>query len=356
MRSFRRLMTSSLIFASVCQTSMANPDTAQTAMNAESGITPAEHLRGTEQTFLTFPEWFLVFSPAEYADYVASNTPTQFPFLGHIGQFWQSYHAAYRASNDGYPFNFGYHVMIMVIGASTTAEYSFRALYETLIGRISEATQTDGLSPEDVYGAKIADDYVKFIRARPWYEFDFWEALKGLWQKTPSTGNDMIRKWERRYALTTEYSVKAIYGWLIKKATKASYAAPISYTATLLDHKPKNLEVDFPGAVLIKTLPNGNALVLLHRYDLYTHEIQLLADQGNTVLEIAGNNSVILVSAITPVGASNYCSHCRLLFEQPILTQSGTKRVALVVPVGELTQALTQIKDNRYRVEHVFDY
>ena len=68
-------------------------------VHAESPIAaPPEHRRGTEQTFLTFPEWFLVHSPAEYAVYVKENPPDTFPFWGHIGQFWKSYAAVTRAT------------------------------------------------------------------------------------------------------------------------------------------------------------------------------------------------------------------------------------------------------------------
>jgi hypothetical protein len=88
-------------------------------------ITPALHRRGGEQTFLTFPEWFLVHSPAEYAVFVRTQPPSEFPFWGHIRQFWESYRAVARATQQGgYPLNFGYHVMIMVIGVSTTGEYA----------------------------------------------------------------------------------------------------------------------------------------------------------------------------------------------------------------------------------------
>ena len=55
-------------------------------------LTPPEHVRGVEQTFLTYPEWFLVFSPAEYAAFVRHAPPSQFPFLGHIGQFLSLIH------------------------------------------------------------------------------------------------------------------------------------------------------------------------------------------------------------------------------------------------------------------------
>ena len=77
------------------------------ALAQNSVIAPAEHRRGAEQTFLTYPEWFLVHSPAEYAAYVRDHTPTLFPFFGHIRQFWQGYGAVYSATRKDYPFNFG---------------------------------------------------------------------------------------------------------------------------------------------------------------------------------------------------------------------------------------------------------
>ena len=61
-----------------------------------------EHVRGVEQTLLTFPEWFLVFSPHEYAEFIAGNEPSRFPYYGHIGQFWQSYQAVFDAIKSAY--------------------------------------------------------------------------------------------------------------------------------------------------------------------------------------------------------------------------------------------------------------
>ena len=36
--------------------------------------------------------------------------------------------------------NPGYHLMVMVIGVSTTVEYALKSAYETLIGRLTEAS------------------------------------------------------------------------------------------------------------------------------------------------------------------------------------------------------------------------
>jgi hypothetical protein len=57
----------------------------------------------------------------------------------------------------------------------------------------------------------------------PWYEFRFAGRLRSLWSDVPLWGPHVIRKWERRFALTVEYAVKAGYGWVIWKATKAAY-------------------------------------------------------------------------------------------------------------------------------------
>ena len=65
-------------------------------LGAHAQVAPPEHRRGAEQTFLTYPEWFLVHSPAEYAEYVRDHTSTQFPFIGHTCQFWQGYGAVTR--------------------------------------------------------------------------------------------------------------------------------------------------------------------------------------------------------------------------------------------------------------------
>lgn len=322
--------------------------------------TPVEDQRGTEQTFLTFPEWFLVHSPAEYAAYVRSHTPSAFPFLGHVRQFWQSYATVSAAANDGYPFNFGYHVMILVIGSSTTLEYILRSAYENLVGRLSEATQDGGPTPEDAYAARVAQAYVDFIRVKPWYEFDFFGRLAGLWRDTPLTGPDAIRKWERKYALTTEYAIKGAYGWLIGLATEAGYDPAGETTVVVLDRMPD----DLAGSTLVKLkvltpakpLYHGEVLASLPRYQAFTDTASALAFQGVEFQEIAGNRGPILLSVITDRVAGTSWGDAKVLFEQPILSEPGKTRVALVVPVGKLSGVLRGLSAQGVVLEHVYDY
>jgi hypothetical protein len=331
---------------------------ASVARSAPDGViaTPEAHRRGVEQTFLTFPEWFLVFSPAEYADFVAGDTPDRFVFWRHIGQFWQSYARVSReiGAHD-YPANPGYHVMILVIGLSTTVEYALRSAYETTIGRLAALAAGDARTPEDEFGARVSREYVEFIRVRPWYEFDFAARLISLWRDVPVGGPHPLRKWERRYALTSELGVKALYGALIGAATDSAYEAPLPVTATWM--QPLNACAQ-AAAGIGRPEPQSRdpeVLVLLPRYQAFTASALALADCGVEFREIAGNRSAILVSIIDRTDRPP-ADGARLLFRQAILTRPGYERRAYVVTVAELAELLRKASRRDAAVEHVFDY
>lgn len=324
------------------------------ASAAESPIAP-EQRRSVEQTFLTFPEWFLVHSPAEYARYVRQHPAHGFPFLGHVGQIWTSYAAVTGEQvRAKYPGNAGYHVMIGVIGGSTTVEYGLRSLYENTLGRISWATAS-ALTPEDEYGARVAQDYVDFIRKEPWYLYDFGARLKGLWADTPLFGSNMLRKLERRYALTTEYLIKAAYGQLIKLGTRAAYEPALMTTQVVANHEPYDL-AEQPGVKLLRVLDDGRAVLELPRYYDFRLAATRLALQDVQLQDIAGNRDVILVTVLARGNATAAPPDSRVLFEQPILTEAGRQRVALVLPVAALSRYLVEAPRQGVEVEHVYDY
>lgn len=316
---------------------------------------PEADRRGPEQTFLTVPEWFLVHSPAEYAEFLRTRPPSEFPYFGHVAQFWQTYGAVYDATKDDYPFNGGYHVMVTVIGTSTTAEYGLKSAYETLIGRLTELTVEGGTTEEDAFATRVAADYVDFIRIAPWYEYDFALRLRELWE-TSYWGPNPIRKWERKYALTTEYAAKAAYGWIIGKLTKLGYDEPLPVTAVLLDRLPLLSRPEVPELNVLDRRPDGSVLVTVPRYQPFTHYATALAREGATFLEIAGNRGEIVVSALVPTGWTPGRSDYRIVLTQPILTQPGTQRVVLAVPVASLSNALNELTAPPARIEHIYDY
>jgi hypothetical protein len=195
---------------------------------------------------------------------------------------------------------------------------------------------------------------VDFIRRRPWYEYDFAGRLRRLWKKTGLFGPDLLRKWERKYALTSEYGAKAIYGGLLGRASQAAYGEAGSVTAVLLDRLPGGLEGELPELRVLQTFPDGSVLATIPRYYDFRRYATTLAAHGASFREIAGNRTVILVTALVPAGWE--AGQGTVLFTQPLLTEPARKRVALVVPVASLAAVLEGFRAGGHELEHVYDY
>ncbi|GAB3704586.1 hypothetical protein GCM10027592_36120 [Spirosoma flavus] len=316
-------------------------------------VTPKEHIRPADQTFLTYPEWFLVHSPAEIADYAHSHTTTTFPYMSHVRQIWQSYGIMYDQIKEAFPFNTGYHVMIWVIGVSTSVEYALKALYETVVGRLTDPPNGDVVTDEDKFNAQFTQDYVDFIRELPWYEFDFKSRIPRLFRETSFWGPHFFRKCERKYMLLTELLVKAGYGYLIKLGTKAAYDEALLTTAVIVDKAPATLPAK---SKTLQTYPDGSALLLLPRYEAFNPAASALVQQGVTFREIAGNNSALLLTILGPESWQPNLLDFQVVFTQPILTKPGTKRVALVTTVGRLDKTIRYVQDQQVKIEHIYDY
>jgi len=320
-------------------------------VNAEEIITEKSLIRTEDQTYLTIPEWYLVHSPEEYSDYLnASKSPAHFPFTKHIGQFWDTYYQSYSITKDKYPFNMEYNIMVSTIGVSTTMEYTMKGLYEAFIGSITE--QLGSETQEDKYSAQVAKDYVDFIKIDPWYKFDFMKSFKDLWTTTDLLGSNIVRKFERKYALSTEYLVKASYAYLIKKATTASFDKPIPYSSVLIKGIDKNKN---PDIIKISNI-NGNDLLRLPRYGEFTNTIQKLAMENNDFIEICGNRTKINVAILPPINFDTTTYPSKVFINQPIYTKPDIKRIVYEVDITQLAAMLRDLKQKNIKIEHIYDY
>ena|ERR1022692_1758503 len=84
------------------------------------------YFRTEDDTFLTYPEWFIVWSYQEKADFQQKHLPASFPYFGSIAQYWRGYCCANRVVRGRYPFNVGDHLMLAVIGTSFSVEYGLK--------------------------------------------------------------------------------------------------------------------------------------------------------------------------------------------------------------------------------------
>ena len=329
------------------------PFATATSMPGEHAITPEQDRRGEEQTYLTYPEWFLVFSPAEYADLLGHRGSSEFPWFGHIGEFWRAYCHVADATRE-HPFNVEYHTMIGVIGVSTTVEYGLKGAYELIVGRLTELTAEPNATPEDRLAAKVAQEYVEFIRVRPWYEFDFVSPLRALWRDTPATGAHLVRKWERRYLLTSEWALKAGYAWVMKRATHSAFEIPRETTAAWVQNAPEDSRLHAQGFV-VRARRDDLVLLDLPRYQAFTDASLWLAGEGAQFVEIAGNRGAILVSLVAPA-THPQPPDATVMLRQAIVTRSGYERRVLRLRVADLAAVLVTARREGLAVEHVFDY
>ncbi len=323
----------------------------------DSKLTPKADLRPADQTFLTYPEWFLVHSPAEQADYFKNHTATTFPYLTHINQIWDSYDVVSKQIEQDFAYNDDYHFMIKVIGTSATVEYAAKAWYETIVGRVTNTSFDDEMTSEDKLNYQITQDYVDFIREIPWYEFDFKSRLGELWTETDLFGPSILRKLERRYFLTSEILVKTAYGKLIKMGTQSMYEEAALTTVIVVDNFDPQSNQD-PSIEVLKITEDSSYVLRVPRYAAFNPTAVKLSAMGVEFKEIAGNNSAILLTILTinqsdlELNNSNYTT----IFEQPIASQPQIKRIAIVTTVPYLSSLIKELARNNITPEHIYDY
>lgn len=324
-----------------------------TAKN-EHPQTPAKYRRRVDQAILSIPEWYLVFSPKEQADYFAHTTATSFPYMRQNAQIWDIHKIVktYTDTNDTkYKYNGEYQLMIYVINSSSSAEYLTKAWYERVVGRLTdtETAETD----EDCFAARYTEDYVAFINDNFWYEFDFKDRLKRLWTETSFFDHHFLRKMERKYFLTSELIVKWGYGKVIKMGAESMHGPDDTYTMVLVNELPVKLRKKYD---IVESYPDKSALLRLNRYERFNPEICALADDGLTFREIAGNNAAIFVSLNIPSNKFFSTGYTENIFSQPIPSEPKKKRIVLAVLIKDLHKLLLRVKNEHYSVEHVFDY
>lgn len=314
--------------------------------------------RDEGQTFLTHPEWYIVYSSDEYAEWLRAKLPTEFPYASSIAQYWISYREASAATRDAYPPNAGYHVMLGVIGVSYSAELALKGLYENTIGRFSGWTAGHDLSDEDHLAAEVAADYGRFIHIRPWYEYSFASKLRQLWMATPFWGPHPIRKWERRAFLTAEYGIKSLYAEAITLATHAAYAAEDDRMQMIATGWADSVAVRHPKIRTIVRLDSVRTLIASPRYDEFRDAVRELAaaNDGVRISEIAGNRQILL-TGVAPSSWHYSGVTAAVDYSLPLPSDSSRQRVVMRVPVGELLAVLRQLdSEGGFAVDHIYDY
>lgn len=311
--------------------------------------------RSEDQTYLTLPEWYIVYSADEYATFLDKNLPSGFPYFRSIGQFWGNYGNVYSIVRKRYPFNYGYHLSNVVIGTSFSVETAIKGIYENIFGRTTEWLSFGSLTEEDAYARTVAKEYADFIHTIPWYEFPFEKKLVELWTGPSLWELNLIRKLERKISLSLEYSVKSIYRWLIKTGTWLTYAPEDLEIQAWVKNISDDIVKQESRIRIVRQINTQASIVAIPRYEAFTGIVTKLAREGVQFIDIAGN-SEILVTAITSRNWEYNLKDGEFLFAMEILTQPDLKRVAVKAPVKSLHRILPSLESDGVKVEHIYDY
>jgi hypothetical protein len=313
----------------------------------------ARYQRAEAFTYLTLPEWFIVYSTDEYARLVERRSPTDFPYFGSITQYWSFYGSACAVTRSRYPFEGSYHVMLGVIGASFTVENAIKGVYENTVGRLSAWFGRD--TPEDAFAAKTAAEYGAFMHTVPWYEFPFGARIRRLWSDVPLWGPRPIRKLERRAVLTVEYAVKGAYGWLIGLASRRAYGAEDVKIHALVDGATEAIFQD-KRVEKVRRTGDGAYFIRVPRYEAFTETTLALIDTGVRFVDVAGNNDMLVTVLVPASFDESRVPGVAVVARLPILTDSQRHRLALSVPVTRLHEIVRALRAGGATIEHLYDY
>lgn len=309
--------------------------------------------RAGESTFLTYPEWAIVYAAREYADLVSREFPSAFPYWAYTGRFWQDYALMIRASS-AYPFNFQNHLMLVVIGTSQTIENVVQSIYENTLGRATGLAASGVQVPEDRYQAAAAAEYAAFLDQVPWYLFPYAEKRAGLFDTEAAGGIAAIRSWERKLGFGLAYSVKQAYAGLIRQglsATSDPAALDIHVWAAGPVEQAIAGEADMS---LERDLGADGAVFVTRRYQVFTDMIPRLIERGVRFVEIGGNRLIFMT--LLHGGGIAVPESTQLVFDYALPAQPSTRRAGVVVGVGDLHDVLPRMLAEGATLEHVYDY
>jgi hypothetical protein len=315
-------------------------------------VLSTDEVRNEVDSYLTYPEWAIVYAYDDFAAVVRRGSESDFRYLDSIRSFWTSLCAVKRIASSHGEVTLDTNAMLYIIGLSFTAEMAAKGLYENSIGALTAWIRGPTRTPEDEFALTMADDYSRFLRQTPWYAYPFLETLKRFWTEVPGQGGNPVRKIERRIGLSLEYGFKAAYAKAIGLLAGISPAA-LSIRSVVLDLGAADIAAE-PRISLLRKSDNLS-VIETPRYQAFTDILLKLAGRARDLSEIAGNRR-ILVTVLSPQCDRFAMDGFQTLFIVPIQSRPGWCRYALDVRVPRLTDLLRSLSKTTYEIEHVFDY
>jgi hypothetical protein len=360
MKFLRRLGIGLGIIIALCLAPVLWVEASCTAPRVASAILPVAGLanepgykRAEGDSYLTFPEWNIVYAYADLAGVTRQSSESAFDYLASISGFWRSLCTATVTAQSIGPVTVDQKTTNYIIALSFTAEMVIKGAYERSIGALTMASRGPERTAEDAFALRLLDDYAAFLKQTPWYQYPFGAELAGLWRETPLSGASMIRKIERRIALTLEYGAKALYAKAI--GYLAGYApADLKIKSVVAGLEDADIAAD-SRIVKLRDLGGGLSLIETPRYDAFSDIARGLGTRGRSFTEIAGAHR-ILTTIVARNDAPLDFGSARAIFSLPIQSNPGWRRIGLDSRVADLAQQIGKVEAQGAIFEHAYDY
>lgn len=336
----------------VCVADLPTP-----TVTSDFAIRDAGYARAQGDSFLTFPEWYIVHAYNDLAGVTAQRSESDFRYLASIRGFWTSLCRATRQASAVGPSTSDQKMTNYIIGFSFTAEMALQGAYERSIGALSERTTDGRKTAEDAFNARLWQEYGAFLYQTPWFRFPFGAKLQQFWRETPFEPS--VRSVERRFALTLQYGGRAAYAAVI--GALAGYDPAVLTIQSVVGGLPAAELASIPGVKVIRDVTDarGERGVLVEteryaRFDAFTKELG--RHPGASLREIAGNHR-ILVTIVVPKADDKLAGFDGVpIFSLPIQSAPRARRIGIDVPVRALVEDVARFDAAGYRFEHVYDY
>jgi hypothetical protein len=314
-----------------------------------------EDRRPEARTFLTYPEWHVVYAYEELGQVLAEGDPHDFAYWSAIRGFWSALCAVSEEADNLGEAGMNAKATIYTVGASFTLEMLAKAAYEETLGRLTLFLSVGGEdvaepSPQDEVETRMAQTYGSFLHQTPWYRFDFDAWTGSLWDAPVSSA---LRCWERRIAVGLEWKAKAAYAGLIESAAGAMGADETEMKVHVTGLTPEQLGELGEGVLQAQVSQDPGAVLTVSRYRAFTRTAEAIAAAGGNFTEIAGNDDILvtLLAAHDP----DVPEGARLL--RRIERQGGEdKRHLVVVKVTDLADLIRGLGASGATLEHIYDY
>ncbi|WP_439573235.1 hypothetical protein [Phreatobacter sp.] len=315
-------------------------------------IAEAPWRRPEVNSFLSYPEWYIVHAYEDFAAVTRTADEHAFGYVPAVTGYWSSLCDITRRTTRREATPGDMKAMLYIIGVSFTAEMIVKGAWELTIGRATAWWRGPQKNAEDRFAADMSARYATFLTQTPWYQFPFAATLGRFWRETAFGEPSTLRSLERRFALTAEWGVKAGYGWALGLA--AGLTPADLRIRSVVAGLPADRLAAIPGITVIGPA-GGDVLIETDRYRAFTDLARAVTAEGGRFVEIAGNRRA-LVTLVMPDRAALAVPGGERLFAVAVQARPGFSRIGLDLPVERFAEAVAAASAGGGALEHLYDY